>query len=219
MTPRYRRGVLSRTRRLGAARGVDIHLHASWVLVAPALGGASWWWFATGAGYGHGPVVGTAMALVAVVGTFVSTLVHEMAHAAEAAHRDIDITDVTPLLFGGRARLGDTRTNEATDRSALPEVAVAAVGPFTSLVLGSAAGLVAMGSLTLVRAGYPVVQPLADLAGLLAWINVAVAAVNLLPSAPFDAGRALDAWRGGPGDPALETHESDGSARDREPVS
>lgn len=127
----------------------------------------------------------TAMALVGSVLFVGSLLAHELAHAIVAKGRGLDVEDITLHVFGGETRI----TGEV--RRPGDELWLSVVGPWTSIVLGCAFGLVAYVS---ERSG---VRPVAEVAGQLGWLNVLLGAFNLLPGAPLDGGRVLDAvvWR------------------------
>jgi Zn-dependent protease len=116
--------------------------------------------------------------VVTVVGFFFTVVVHGYAHLAIAK------------LFGAprsRARLtifGDTSDPAPGQTS----VAVAAAGPVASLLIGTAL-LVAAGR----SAG-----SLEDISRTIGLANLGVAAVNLVPGLPMDAGRILAAVTGRP---------------------
>ena len=110
-----------------------------------------------------------------------SLLVHELSHALVARHRGLAVDRVTLWLLGGSTELTD---DPPTPRTAF---AVAIAGPVASLLAG--AGFLG-GSL-----------PLSGVVGVtlawLGWTNVILAVFNLLPGAPLDGGRVLQAlvWR------------------------
>lgn len=171
--------------RIGAVRGVAIRVDASWAVVALLFGLGFWTQFSRAEGYAHGALTAAIMAAVAVVLFFVSILVHELAHALEAQRRGVRVAGITLFLFGGV-----TETRLELDRPR-DEFAITAIGPFVSFVAAAALGLVAMTCLLLVRRGQVAYQPLADVTGVLAWLNAALGAFNLLPGAPLDGGRML----------------------------
>lgn len=127
-----------------------------------------------------------AVAALLLVG---SILVHELSHAVVARANGVTVERIVLWLFGGVAQLrGEPRTPGA-------DLAVAAVGPATSLVLGGGFGVAAVGWVALVGDGLT-----AATLGYLAAINVLLAVFNLVPAAPLDGGRVLRAalwWRTG----------------------
>ncbi len=88
---------------------------------------------------------------------------------------------ITLHLFGG------TTAVASAARWPRDELALTVVGPYTSLVLASALGLVAS------AAGHLGLAEVAEVSGTLGWINLLLAVFNLLPGAPLDGGRILAA--------------------------
>jgi len=133
----------------------------------------------------------TAYVLTAVlVGVaFLATLfAHELSHALVARAQGLRVPRISLWLLGGMTSLGDEPT---TWRAALR---MALAGPLVSLgcavVLAAAiVGGGALGASSLVLAGL----------GWLAVTNLVLAVFNLLPGAPLDGGRVLQAllWRRG----------------------
>jgi Zn-dependent protease/CBS domain-containing protein len=135
-----------------------------------------------------------ATALGAAVLFFASVLVHELSHALVGRLGGMQVRRITLFMFGGVAHL------EEEPRSWGAELAMAAVGPVTSLVLGL---------LFLMLAGFfagPIDVDLEDpgealaalspLATLLLWlgpVNLLLAVFNLVPGFPLDGGRMLRA--------------------------
>jgi Zn-dependent protease len=178
--------------------GVDVRVDASWfVIVALVV-----WTFWSRFDAGRATLDALAMALVAAFLFFASVLAHEIAHALEARHRGIEVRSITLYLFGG--------TTEMASEVRRPgdEFAVTAVGPWTSIVLGCAFGLVAF------AADRTAASAVGEVAALLAWVNLVLAFFNLLPGAPLDGGRMLDSivWRV-TGDHARARRVSTGAGR------
>lgn len=161
---------------LGSVAGIEIRVHRSWLFVALLIAWSFWSRF-TLSGYAGGIAVG--MAVVGAILFFASVLVHELAHSLEAQHRGVEVSGITLFLFGGAT---ETRFDVERPRD---EFALTAIGPFSSFVLAAAFGLVAYYT---AGAGLEVV---AEVAGLLAYVNLALGAFNLLPGAPLDGGRIL----------------------------
>ncbi len=163
--------------RIGSIRGIDIRIHSSWIVIAILVA----WSFLQqfGSLVGHSPGVAMLMALVATVLFFGSVLAHELAHSLEAQHRGVEVGGITLFLFGG---VTETRFDV---KRPLDEFALTAVGPFTSFVTAAVFGIVAA------YANAARLGPVGEVAGALAWINVALGVFNLLPGAPLDGGRIL----------------------------
>ncbi len=163
---------------LFSVRGIEVRADPTWLVIA-ALVLLSFFtrWQAD---FGTVPALG--MATLAAVLFFASLLVHELGHAFEARHRDVEVRGVTLFLLGG--------VTEMHGDSARPrdEFAIAAVGPFLSLVLGALFGI-----LTATIDFWFVLDPLTMVLGTLGWLNVGLAIFNLVPGAPLDGGRVLRA--------------------------
>jgi Zn-dependent protease len=133
----------------------------------------------------QGPVAALVMAGVGALLVVATTLAHELGHALEARERGIHVDAITLLLFGGVTEM------HADGQHARDELAVAAVGPWISLVCAAVFGLVATFADTLVPAA--AAPAVGQLAGVLGWWNLLLAAFNLIPGAPLDGGRVLRA--------------------------
>ncbi|MEU6760498.1 site-2 protease family protein [Streptomyces sp. NPDC046685] len=117
-----------------------------------------------------------------------SLLAHEVAHAVTARRKGIPVENITLWALGGMTEMGRPRAPGAA-------LLVAASGPLTSLLLGAGALGAGVGLHRL--SGWAV--PAAVLVWL-AWINFLLGVFNLLPAAPLDGGRVLQAvmwWRTG----------------------
>ncbi|HLU32553.1 MAG TPA: site-2 protease family protein [Natronosporangium sp.] len=120
-----------------------------------------------------------AVAALLLIG---SVLLHELAHAVVAQANGIKVERIMLWLFGGVAQL------RSEPRTAAVDLAVAAVGPATSLVLGGVFGVAAVIWVAAVGEGL-----IAATLGYLGAINVLLAVFNLVPAAPLDGGRVLRA--------------------------
>lgn len=117
-------------------------------------------------------VAGLSIGVVFVAAIFA----HELAHAAVARHYRMPVQSVTLWMLGGVTALGgDAPTPRA-------EVAIAAAGPATTLVVAALAALGAW------------LVPSALVTAALSWLavmSIVLAVFNLLPAAPLDGGRVL----------------------------
>jgi Zn-dependent protease len=174
------RTMFPRALRLTRISGIDVRLDPSLLIIAVLVGLSFGLRFAER----YALVVSGLMALAATVLFFASILAHELAHGLEARHRRIEVRSITLFLFGGVTEMhhGGRRPRD--------EFMISAVGPYVSLVCGAVFGLVATFSSLL---GPGLEGPVGDVAGLLAWLNVALAVFNLIPGAPLDGGRVLRA--------------------------
>jgi Zn-dependent protease len=149
--------------RVGAIAGIGIFLHWTFALLVG-------WLVLAGVLAGAAPV-SIARSLAVIAAVFGSVVVHELGHALAARRFGVATEGIAILPIGGMARL-------ASAPRARAEIAIALAGPVVSLgvaaVCASAAWL-----------GAPVAE--------LAWINLALAAFNLVPAFPLDGGRVLRA--------------------------
>ena len=122
------------------------------------------------------------MAVVASLLFLASIALHELGHSWVARREGIEVDSITLWLFGGVSQL--------KGRFASPgaEFRVAVSGPLVSIGLGVLFVLIAI-------AGLP--SAVDGVAAWLGYINLILAAFNLLPASPLDGGRVLHAvlWR------------------------
>lgn len=121
-----------------------------------------------------------ALAIAAGVIFFVSLLLHELAHSLVARLYGMEVASITLFLLGGVSQI-----REESERPS-QEFVIAFVGPLTSALLGGLfLGLYA----TFVGRD----APLTALLGWLGFVNLVLAAFNMLPGFPLDGGRVLRA--------------------------
>lgn len=161
-------------------RGIEVDADASWILIALVVVWSFWDEFTRRLGR-HSVGVGVVMAVVAGFLFFASILAHELAHAFEARYRGMKVHRILLYVFGGA-----TETAGEPER-ARDEFVFVALGPYTSLVLAGGFALVSYG------AGQANLGEVAEITGLLGWVNLLLGAFNLLPGAPLDGGRMLAA--------------------------
>ena len=116
---------------------------------------------------------------------FASVLAHELAHSLVAKAGGLKVSAITLFIFGGVSQL----TEEP--KSPGEEFRMAIAGPGTSLVIGAAC----WGIFFATRHS---VSPVNGMAFWLGYINVALAAFNMIPGFPLDGGRVLRSllwWR------------------------
>ncbi len=165
--------------KLTKIRGIDVGIHYSWfvifVLVTFSL---------TARFSAHHPqwtmvehyAVGIATSLL----FFASILAHELAHCFVALAKGIPVRSITLFVFGGIAQIGREPNRPMT------EFQIAIAGPIASALL-------AVGFGTVAYLGGDQFERLSALAGWLGWINLMLAAFNLIPGFPLDGGRIFRA--------------------------
>ena len=168
--------------RLGKLFGIEIGLHYSWFLIAllitMSLGSqfqeshAEW-----------GSNVIWALAVLTALLFFVALLAHEMSHALVARARGLTTKAITLFALGGVAQI------EKEPEDAKTEFLVGIVGPFSSAVIG----VVSLGIAWALgwRIGTSPETPLRAMLVWLGYINLTLAAFNMIPGYPLDGGRIL----------------------------
>ena len=177
--------------RLGRIFGIEIGLHFSWFVIAALLTMSL-----AGHLYSVNPawsrtLIWTAAGLTALA-FFAAIVLHELSHAAVARARGVPVPSITLFALGGIAQMKRDTADAAT------EFWMGLAGPLASVVIGVAA-LVLAGALGWNFNATP------DTPGMvmLVWfgfINITLAAFNMIPGFPLDGGRILRAilwWRSG----------------------
>jgi Zn-dependent protease/predicted transcriptional regulator len=167
---------------IGRFGGVEVRLHWSLLAVFALIV----WSLADGAFPSQNPGLsdGTylAMGIVAALLFLASILLHELGHSWVARREGIEVDSITLWLFGGVAQFKDRFSNAGA------EFRVALSGPLVSIGLGVVFVLIAIASLP---------SSVDGVAAWLGYINLLLAAFNLLPASPLDGGRVLHSvlWR------------------------
>ncbi|PZV09270.1 MAG: site-2 protease family protein [Leptolyngbya sp.] len=162
--------------RIGNLFGIPFYVNVSWFLVLLLVT----WQYGSGLAAAF-PYLGGALPWVLGLGAalmlFASVLAHELGHSFAAMKQGIGVNSITLFLFGGLAAL---EKESETPKGAFW---VAIAGPLVSFVLF---GLFSVAGLVL-----PLSGPMAGIVGLLAYINLALGAFNLIPGLPLDGGNVL----------------------------
>lgn len=160
--------------------GIQVAIDYSWLIIFALI----LWLLASGYFPAEYPGYSTGsywlVGLVATILLFGSVLAHELCHAAMGNRLGEEVHRITLFIFGGMAEL------EHEPRSGIDELKIAAVGPFSSLVMAGIFWLIARAV-----AGAPALWK--SVFSYLAFINLALALFNLLPGFPLDGGRLLRA--------------------------
>jgi Zn-dependent protease/predicted transcriptional regulator len=179
--------------RLGKVFGIRIGLHFSWFLIALLIVfSLNAQFHLANPGWSAGLVLGLAIATAILF--FVSLLLHELAHSLVAQSHGIPVREITLFALGGVSQI------EGESPDAKTEFQIAIVGPLTSLVIG----LLCLGA----AQALPGATPSSAMLTWLGYINLSLAAFNLLPGYPLDGGRVLRAllwWKSGDADRATRT--------------
>jgi len=168
--------------KLGRIGGIEIGLHYSWFLIAALIA------FSLAAHF-HSIRLGWSnyliwgVSLVTAVLFFVALLLHELAHSLVAKSQGLNVRSITLFALGGVSQI-ETEAPDATT-----EFWIAIVGPITSALVGIACLWAApLSGGTLTNEAPSVVAPILLWLG---YINLALAAFNMIPGYPLDGGRVL----------------------------
>jgi Zn-dependent protease len=174
--------VFGRSWHIGTIWGVPVNVDSSWIWIAVLVTYSLWARFNLEFGNIRS---GTALALAvfAAVLFFGSVFLHEVAHAVAARLHGIKVFGITLVVFGG---FTSARSDE---KGPGPAFVISAVGPLTSLALGSLFWALSVGT--------DASGPLSASFGYVGWVNLLMAGFNFLPGLPLDGGRMLEAavWR------------------------
>jgi len=160
--------------RVARIGGIEIRMHWTFLVLLVVVV-----WASMGKG---AATVGVNLLWIAAV--FASVLIHEYAHCIVARQRGAVVEDILLLPIGGLSQL-KKMPERATD-----ELAVAIVGPLTSLGL---AVLAVAGGLAFGAHLWPPTLFAGSWFARMAWLNILLGGFNLLPALPMDGGRVLRA--------------------------
>jgi Zn-dependent protease len=169
--------------RIATIRGVPVNVDSSWIWIAVLLVATFWSQLdqefpdiASGEAFGY--------AVFGALVFFGSVFLHEAAHAIAARANGIEVHGITLVFFGGFTAA------RADEKGPGPALAIAALGPGTSLGLSGVFWLLS-------RLAENTAGPLPGLLSYVAAVNLFMAIFNALPGLPLDGGRMLQSvvWR------------------------
>ena len=170
--------------RLGQIAGISIGLHYSWFIIALLIALSLAQHFRAVAPQWSNPVVWIA-AIVTGLLFFAALLLHELAHSLLAKSRGLRVRAITLFALGGVSQI------ESEARDAKSEFSIAIAGPVTSLLIG-----IALLGTAWLTGWKPATEPGTPVVSVLVWlgyINIMLAAFNMIPGYPLDGGRVLRA--------------------------
>jgi Zn-dependent protease/predicted transcriptional regulator len=161
--------------------GIEVIVDYSWIIILAIFATVGSYFPEARQNYSQSQywTMGAAAALL----FFLSILIHELAHSYVAIKYGIKVTSIRLLIFGG---LAQTTSEPKTGRH---EFLIALSGPAVSMALGMFF-LVVYASIYVTNP----MHPSARVAEFLAWANILLAGLNLIPGFPFDGGRILRAF-------------------------
>src|ERR1044071_1443662 len=164
--------------KLGTFAGIDVFVHATFLLLIGWVGYSYW--------LQYGTVAKVVEGILFILALFLCVVLHEYGHALTARRYGIKTRDITLYPIGGVARL------ERLPDQPIEELWVALMGTAVNVVIAAllfvylylTSGLVPMTDLTVASGSF--------LARLMA-VNVSLVLFNLIPAFPMDGGRVLRA--------------------------
>lgn len=169
--------------KLGHISGIEIGLHYSWLIIALLISFSLAAHFHSVRPDWSVGLTWTASILTSIF-FFLTLLLHELAHSIVAKSRGLRVRAITLFALGGVSQI----ESEASD--AKSEFWIAIVGPLTSLIIGGV--LIGIARLSGASADTPS-SPVDAVLVWLGYINLALAAFNMIPGYPLDGGRVLRA--------------------------
>ena len=157
---------------LARIAGIQIRVHVTFFLLVVL--------FVVAGAAPKGPGVITSLAWLVTI--FACVVFHELAHCLVGRRHGLVVHEIDLLPIGGVSRL---ETFPATPRD---EFALAIAGPAASVALGVAAAAAAVAASVSL---YPVDLVSGPFLARLAWLNLVLAAFNMIPAFPLDGGRVF----------------------------
>ena len=170
--------------RLGRLFGIQVGLHYSWFVIALLIiMSLSAQFHENHTDWSEGVVWATSL-LTALL-FFAALVAHEMSHALVAKSHGISTREITLFALGGVAQIEKEPDDPRT------EFWVGIVGPISSAVIGG----ICLGIASILgwHFGETPESPLMSMLVWLGYINLMLAAFNLIPGFPLDGGRILRA--------------------------
>ncbi len=178
--------MFSRGLRLFSIFGFEVKLDWSWLILAVLIT----WSLAAGyfpTSYPHfSTLTYVIMGVAGAIGLFLSVVFHELSHSLVARMYGIPMRGITLFIFGGVAQMSEEATNPKS------EFFMAIAGPIASVVIGFTFWVLTVLDIFQIWA-----EPITGVFAYLAFINVLLAAFNMIPAFPLDGGRVLRAalWK------------------------
>ena len=164
--------------KLGTFAGIDVFVHATFLLLIGWIGYSHW--------LEYGTIAKVIEGILFILALFLSVVLHEYGHALTARRYGIKTRDITLYPIGGVARL------ERMPDKPIEELWVALMGPAVNVVIAAilfvylyvSGSLAQMTDLTVASGSF--------LTRLMV-VNISLVVFNLLPAFPMDGGRVLRA--------------------------
>jgi Zn-dependent protease/CBS domain-containing protein len=167
--------------KIGRVAGIDIYMHATFLLLVAFIVVATWM-------ESHN-AARTLYGVFFVLAIFACIVLHELGHALTARRYGIRTRDIVLLPIGGVSNI------ERMPEDPKQELLMALAGPAVNLLiaLGIFVVLAALGRVPTLRQGATISWTGRDFLPSLMAVNVWLALFNLIPAFPMDGGRVLRA--------------------------
>ena len=164
--------------KLGTFAGIDVFVHATFLLLIGWIGYSHW--------LQYGTIAKVVEGILFILALFLSVVLHEYGHALTARKYGIKTRDITLYPIGGVARL------ERMPDKPIEELWVALMGPAVNVVIAGilfvylylSGGLAQLTDLSVASGSFLM---------RLMMVNISLVVFNLLPAFPMDGGRVLRA--------------------------
>lgn len=164
--------------KLGRFFGIDVYVHATFLLLIGWVGYSYW--------LEHGTIAEVVNGILFILALFLCVVLHEYGHALTARKYGVKTRDITLYPIGGVARL------ERMPDKPIEELWVAVMGPAVNVIIAGilftvlflTGGLASLRDLTVASGSF--------LLRLMA-VNIYLVLFNLIPAFPMDGGRVLRA--------------------------
>jgi Zn-dependent protease/CBS domain-containing protein len=164
--------------KLGTFAGIDVYVHATFLLLIGWIGYSYW--------LQYGTIAKVVEGILFILALFLCVVLHEYGHALTARRYGIKTRDITLYPIGGVARL------ERLPDKPIEELWVALMGPAVNVVIAAllfvflylSGGLAQITDLTVASGSFLMRLML---------VNISLVVFNLLPAFPMDGGRVLRA--------------------------
>jgi Zn-dependent protease len=161
---------------LGVVNGTAVRVHITFLLLLAWIGFAA---------YSRGGQAAAIQSIVYILLLFACVVLHEFGHVFAARRYGIRTPDITLLPIGGVARL------ERMPEEPGQELVIALAGPAVNVAIAVVLFLLVGG----IGGGEApdLANPAAGMMERLLWVNLMLAAFNMIPAFPMDGGRVLRA--------------------------
>ena len=164
--------------KLGTFAGIDVFVHATFLLLIGWVGYSYW--------LEHGTLAKVVEGILFILALFLCVVLHEYGHALTARKYGIKTRDITLYPIGGVARL------ERMPDKPIEELWVALMGPAVNVVIA----VILFTILYLSGSPAPITNLTITSGSFLArlmTVNISLVLFNLIPAFPMDGGRVLRA--------------------------